>query len=64
MSKRIILTVAPNGTPTLKTEGYQGKACKDASKFLEQALGAVESEKLTPEYHQTTPTKDQLKQGT
>ncbi len=62
--KRIILTIAPDGTPTVKTEGYTGTACKDASKWLETALGDTTSETLTPEYHQTAKSESQLKQGT
>lgn len=64
MAKQIIVTIAPDGTPSIKTEGYSGKACKEASRYLEQALGAVTSETLTPEYHQAAETtKPTLKQG-
>ncbi len=62
--KKLILTIAPDGEPTIKTEGFAGASCKDASKWLEAALGEVTSETLTPEYHQAAQTRPQLKQGT
>lgn len=63
MAKRIIVTIAPDGATTVKTEGFTGRGCKDASRFLEQALGTVNAESLTSEYHQTADTKPTLKQG-
>jgi len=47
----------------VKTEGYQGRECQKASKFLEDALGTVTAEQLTPEYHQSVTDKPTLKQG-
>jgi hypothetical protein len=52
MSKIIEIIVAPNGQPTVKTRGFSGASCRDASRFLEQALGKVAEEKLTAEFHQ------------
>jgi hypothetical protein len=63
VAKQIIVTIAPDGTPTVKTEGYQGRECQKASKFLEDALGTVTAEQLTPEYHQSVTDKPTLKQG-
>ncbi len=64
MAKRIILTIAPNGDPSLKTEGYSGSDCKRASKYLEDALGDVLTDKPTAESYTAVKAPDQLKQGT
>ncbi len=63
MAKRIILTIAPDGSPTLKTEGFSGSDCRKASKYLEDALGDVLTDKPTAEAHTTVKAPDQLKQG-
>lgn len=52
MSKIIDVTISPTGETTVKTTGFKGKSCQDASRFLEQALGAAESEKRTAEFYQ------------
>lgn len=61
--KKIIVIIDPDGNPVVKTEGYTGRECKDASRWLEQALGTPVAETLTPEFHQPLPTTDRLKQG-
>ncbi len=63
MAKRIILTIAPDGSPSLKTEGYSGSDCKRASKYLEDALGDVLTDKPTAESYTTVKAPDHLKQG-
>ena len=50
--KRIIVTVSPTGDTSIKTEGFAGQSCKDASEALEKALGVVTSDKRTPEFYQ------------
>lgn len=57
MEKKIIITIGPAGETTVQTHGYSGPACKDASRFIEAALGESTAEQLTPEYHQTRTTK-------
>ena len=49
--KTIELIVAPDGSSRLETRGFAGDACRDASRFLEEALGVRLSETLTPEFH-------------
>ena len=36
--KTIEITVDTRGEATVQTKGYVGPSCRDASKFLEQAL--------------------------
>ena len=64
MSKKIIITVSPTGETTVQTTGYTGPACKDASRFIEEALGEKTAERLTPEYHQSAKGKNHNTQGT
>jgi hypothetical protein len=51
--KKIIVTIAPDGATSVETQGFKGKACQDATRQIEQALGAVVSEKKTSEFYQT-----------
>ena len=49
----IEIIFSTDGQSRIETRGFTGSRCKDASRFLETALGKVSSEKLTAEYHQT-----------
>ncbi len=57
---QIQITVAPTGTTTLETLGYQGSACQSASRFLEAALGALQQESLKADYYQPATTAPDL----
>jgi hypothetical protein len=50
---RIEITVSPTGETAMETKGFAGSSCRDASEFLEKALGSRTSEKLTSEFHLT-----------
>jgi hypothetical protein len=52
MNQIIELTISPTGETKLETKGFVGGSCRDASRFLEQALGASGKEQLTAEFHQ------------
>lgn len=55
----IVVTTA--GEATIQTRGFSGPACREASKFIEQALGQSTAEQLTSEFYQ--PVKvDQAQQ--
>jgi hypothetical protein len=60
--KTIEIIVGPAGETRLETKGFTGAACKDASRLLEQALGAVQTERLTAEFHEQA-IHDPLKTG-
>lgn len=50
---RIIeIIVSPTGQTDVQTKGFVGGECRDASKFLEEALGQRVNETLTAEFHQ------------
>lgn len=53
--KQIILTFEDNGEVHKEVKGFRGGQCKDATKFIENALGTVVEEKLSPEYYIPTP---------
>jgi hypothetical protein len=55
----IEITVSPTGQTTVTTKGFAGSSCRDASKFIEQALGQRIDEQLTAEFHQTAAVEQQ-----
>ena len=55
--KTIKVYIAKDGAVTIKTKGFVGQACKDATRALEKALGAVDNREYTDEYYtQSTAT--------
>jgi len=61
---RIIeVIVDPKGQTTVETRGFTGGECREASRFVEQALGQRTGEKLTSEFYQSQVTDQQLKQS-
>ena len=62
--KSIEIVVSPTGQATVQTKGFVGSSCKDASRFIEQALGQRTGEQLTAEFHQTQASSHQQQQGT
>lgn len=50
--KEIIAIFEPGKPVTIETKGFAGASCKEASKFLEEALGNVVSDTPTREMHQ------------
>ena len=50
--KIIEITIASDGSTRVETQGFSGSTCREASRFVEQALGRVTAEALTSEYHQ------------
>jgi hypothetical protein len=62
--KKIEITVSPEGVTSIKTTGFSGTSCRDATRDLENALGVAGREHLQPEYFQQGITGEQLRQGT
>lgn len=48
----IEITIAPDGAMTVQTKGFVGPSCRDASRFVERALGRQTGEQCTAEFHQ------------
>jgi hypothetical protein len=57
--KTIDVIVAPDGSSRVQTHGFTGPQCKAASRFLQQALGTVQSEQLTADFYRTQSTESQ-----
>jgi hypothetical protein len=57
--KIIEIVVDPSGKSTVTTKGFAGHECREASKLVEQALGARTAETLTAEFH----TAPQVQEG-
>ena len=62
-TKTIEITVTPEGATSIKTSGFTGGSCRDATRDLEKALGVAGRESLLPEYFQRTSTGEQIRQG-
>ena len=65
MSSTIEIIVAPNGQSQVQTKGFTGSSCRQASQFIEQALGQRTSEQMAAEFYQqaSQPQTHHLKGG-
>jgi hypothetical protein len=61
--KTIEITVSPEGATSIKTSGFTGGSCKEATRDLEKALGVAGRESLLPEYFQQQAGRSQIQQG-
>ena len=61
--KKIEITVSPEGAVNIKTAGFTGSSCKDATRELERALGVSGRETLLPEFYAQTKAGQQVQQG-
>ena len=61
--KTIEITIDAKGQATVQTKGYAGAGCRDASKFIEQALGETVTDKPTAEFYQPQANQQKLGQG-
>jgi hypothetical protein len=59
MSRTIEIIVSPDGKTTIQTRGFEGASCRDATRLLEHALGQVEEERLTSEFHHAQIPQEQ-----
>jgi len=48
---QIIVTFSPNGDTKIDAEGFTGKSCTDATKFLREGLGNALSEERKSEFY-------------
>jgi hypothetical protein len=64
VSQVIEIVVDPKGQAKVETRGFTGPACREASRFLEQALGSRTAETTTAEFHQGQPVDRPLEQST
>ena len=50
--KTIEIIVSATGEATVQTRGFSGPSCRQASRFIEQALGVPTAERPTAEFYQ------------
>ncbi len=62
-TKTIEITVSPEGAVSIKTAGFTGSSCRDATRDIERALGASGHETLLPDFYNQARTGEQLQQG-
>jgi hypothetical protein len=62
--KTIEIIVSPTGTACVETRGFTGAECRQASAFLETALGQSHREQLTAEFHQSSDVLQALREAT
>jgi hypothetical protein len=53
MTRVIEVVISPSGQTRIETRGFAGNACRDASRFLEEALGLRTSDTSPAEAHHT-----------
>ena len=63
MTQLIEVIVSPTGETKLETKGFAGASCRDASRFIESALGQSTHEQLTAEFHQIQTNQQTLQEG-
>ena len=61
--KTIEVIISPKGETKIETRGFAGSSCRQASQFLEQALGVKVSEVPTAEFYQAQPQGQTIEQG-
>lgn len=66
MPEQVIVEISPTGEVSVKTQGFTGATCKQATKALEAALGNTLKDDHTREFHQgaacTLPQQQQAGQ--
>ena len=63
MSRTIEIIITPEGKTTVQTLGFTGSSCREASKFIEQALGSSVAEHPTAEFYQAQQIEQQQPLG-
>jgi DUF2997 family protein len=62
--KTIEIIVTPNGQTSVQTKGFTGSECRQASEFIETALGRQCHEQLTSEFYAQESEQQRLQEGT
>lgn len=63
MNKTIEIIVAQNGQTRVETKGFVGGDCREASQFIERAMGKQTDELLKSEFYQVSNLNHQVKEG-
>ena len=60
----IEIIINAKGEATVQTKGFAGSSCKDASRFIERALGEVRHDTPTVEMYHTATIQQPARQTT
>ena len=63
MTTIIRIIIGPKGETRVETRGFSGGECRQASRFIEQALGQPVAEQLTSEFYQAQEADQPIKQS-
>jgi hypothetical protein len=61
--KIIEIIVAPDGQARIETKGFSGAECRQASDFLEKALGQRTADAATSEFYQQAAQQQGVREG-
>lgn len=61
MAREIELIINPDGSTSIEALGFEGKACEDATRELEKALGETIESKRKSDYYKQPDQR--VKQG-
>ena len=61
--KKIEITVNPEGAVSMKTTGFTGGSCREATRELERALGISGRESLLPEFFVRNGNSERIQQS-
>jgi Protein of unknown function (DUF2997) len=61
--KTIEIIVDPQGRTRVETKGFTGGSCREASRFVEEALGQKTAEQVTPAFYVTQEPRQDLRQS-
>ena len=59
MTKTIEITIDTQGNSQVETKGFSGSECMQASKSIEDALGAQANRRTTPEFFDSETVQNQ-----
>ena len=62
-TQTIEVIISPTGETKVQTKGFTGSSCRDASRFLEEALGVSTGEQLTSEFFADQTTQQLAQEG-
>lgn len=63
MKRTLEILISPTGEIQIDAIGFKGPDCEQATRFLEEALGAVQVRQRKPEYQQHTVTQRRQQVG-
>ena len=62
-TQTIEVIVSPTGETKVQTKGFAGPSCRDASRFVEEALGQRSGEQFTSEFYAEQPVQRLAQEG-